>query len=73
MHLPGLALVVGRKKGLSRYMGVVAVFVWVVLYDKADLSLVFLQKTLDGRTGRRTVGSLEIEKLDYRNRRVHRS
>lgn len=73
MHLPVFALIRGRQRGLGRYMGEIPVFIRVVLDNKSDLALESLRDFFYGRTGRDTMGSLEINEFYDSDRSVIRT
>lgn len=70
IHFPVLALVPRRKRRLGRDMGVIPQDIGEILDDKPDLPLIGIPDLPDGRTGRRTVRSLEVEKFDHGHRRI---
>jgi hypothetical protein len=49
-------------------MGIITVPVRVISKDKPDLSRIFLDEFFYGRTGRCTMGSLEVQEFYYGNR-----
>jgi hypothetical protein len=73
VHLPVFPLGAGSKEGLRRDVRIISVFIRKVFYDKPDLLRELFQKTLDGRTGRLAMGSLEVKELNDRYRSVGRS
>jgi len=73
MHLPVFALITGCKGGLSGYMREIPVFIRIVFDDKPDLAFESLCYFFYGRTGRDTMGSLEINEFNDSDRSVIRT
>ena len=73
MHFPVFALITGRQRGLGRYMGEIPVFIRVVLDNKPYFAFKSLGDFFYGRTGRDTMGSLEINEFNDSDRGVIRT
>jgi hypothetical protein len=71
VHLPVFSLISSSKKGFGSKMGIITVPVRVISKDKPDLSRIFLDEFFYGRTGRCTMGSLEVQEFYYGYRCIH--
>jgi hypothetical protein len=70
VHLPELPLILGSESCFGGEVRVVPVFVRIVFDDEAQSALVFFHEAFNDRTGRCAMGSLIIEELEDRDRRI---